>query len=366
MERGSMQVRVAVDGARGAGKLAVPVPAIAQKTLAMTRGLGTLLLALMVLLVVGIVCVIGGAVREGALEPGADVPAPARRRARIATAIAAAAVIALVVLGNLWWSAEAAAYQRSAMQPLHPAVRVDGCTLHLGDIEWELLPDHGHLMHLFLVRDPDFEQVAHLHPSRDEDGNFTQQLPSLPAGRYLLFADIVFTSGFPMTGTATVDLPELHCAPLAGDDAMWAGTAAASSTFTLPDGARVTWQRPAELRANVAAPLRFHVDTADGKPAALEPYMGMAAHAMIARRDASVFAHLHPSGSVAMPALELAQGGATAIDMAMPMTMPMPASFGPDLAFPYGFPRPGDYRIFVQIKLAGRIETAVFDANVGF
>lgn len=75
------------------------------------------------------------------------------------------------------------------------------------------------------------------------------------------------------------------------------------------------------------------------------------------RTDASVFAHLHPNGSVAMPALELAQRNG-------PMTMAMPMPMSATLAFPFAFPRPGDYRIFVQIKRAGVIETASFDARV--
>ena len=96
--------------------------------------------------------------------------------------------------------------------------------------------------------------------------------------------------------------------------------------------------------------------------------MGMAGHAEFVRSDLSVFAHVHPAGSVSMAALELAQGGlSNASDSAqMPMPMPMAEAgpLPPEVRFPYGFPQPGDYRIFVQIKRGGRVETGVFDALV--
>jgi hypothetical protein len=46
------------------------------------------------------------------------------------------------------------------------------------------------------------------------------------------------------------------------------------------------------------------------------------------------------------------------------MNAMQPAPIGSEVSFPYGFPRPGDYRIFVQVKRAGKIETGEFSAHV--
>jgi hypothetical protein len=91
----------------------------------------------------------------------------------------------------------------------------------------------------------------------------------------------------------------------------------------------------------------------------MELYMGMPGHAAFVRDDFQVFAHVHPSGSVPMAALGLLAAG----DMSSMHAMH--ASGTPaEVAFPYGFPQPGDYRIIVQVKRAGKVETGIFDARV--
>ena len=345
MEHGAMQVRVAVEGARGAGQLAVPINAVARTTLGMDRPLAILLTGLMLLLALSIISIAAAAAREAGLDPGVAPSARAVRRSRFAIGVAGGVVLAILALGHLWWSAEAAAFERTIIKDWKLAPTVTGCTLRLPYVH-RLLPDHGHDMHLFVVRTPALDRLAHLHPTR-EDGYFVQSLPSLPAGRYALFADVVFEGGFPLTGIGEIEVPDLACPPLAGDDSQWDGTSSPAIKF----------ERPLHLRAGQPHTLAFDVVDATGAPATdVEPYMAMAGHAAVVRRDLSVFAHLHPHGSVAMPALMLAR---TSHEMHREGT-----ALPPHVAFPYGFPREGDYRVFVQIKRAGRVETAAFDVSV--
>jgi hypothetical protein len=344
MEHGPMQVRIAVDGARGHGDLAVPITAVAQRTLGMNRPLALMLLGLMLLLALSLISIAAAAVREGALAPDVTPSQRARRNSRIAIGVAALLVGGVLWFGDRWWSSEAAVYEQMVMKEWRITPTRDGCTLTLPPIR-DLLPDHGHDVHLFVVRTPGLDRLAHLHPTRTGDG-FTQTLPSLPAGHYQLFADVVFESGFPLTGIGELDLPDLTCPPLTGDDSTWDGS---PST--------IRFERPAQLRAGVAQSLQFTVTNADGSLATdVEPYMGMAGHAAVLRRDLSVFAHLHPNGSVAMPALMLARTPHAMFNEGRALP--------PHVSFPYGFPRPGDYRVFVQIKRAGRVETAAFDVTV--
>jgi hypothetical protein len=221
------------------------------------------------------------------------------------------------------------------------------------------------------------ERMWHLHPER-EDSKFVDDLPDMPAGHYEIFADVVDKAGFPWTLVGQVDLPQIHGNPMVGDDSSWTGTALTAqsgdvSVAQLADGGRIVWEKGSgPLVANTAMVFKFRVEDKDGNPAKdMQQYMGMAGHAEFVSSDMSVFAHIHPAGSASMAALELANGapkGTCGItdQCVMPagMTMPMPAPVSAEVSFPYGFPKVGEYRIFVQVKRAGQVETGVFDARV--
>ena len=417
MASGSWQVRVEADGDAGSGTIAVPVPAAARSTMPMQKGLGALLAALMVLLVAGIVSIIGAARREGQLEPGQQVGPAQKRAARLVMAGAFVIVAAVLVGGAFWWKTAAANLSNrmiyTAPDLFVSLVPGDQMLLRIGDSKWHtrrpetvatsLMPDHGHLMHLFLIRTPQMDRFYHLHPVPDKGGVFLDNLPPIAAGHYQVFADIVRVSGFPDTLSAQIDIPETAGKPLSGDDSTASAApisadsqnakdikgaeatndAQASLISSLPDGTQMIWERaPGPLPANQLLWFKFRLEDANGKPVAnLEPYMGMAGHAEFVRSDLSVFAHVHPDGSVPMAAVQLAdatlaKNSATAAssnpsettEMNMPGMATMPGmadgSLPPEVSFPYGFPKPGIYRIFVQVKYNGQVETGVFDAQV--
>ena len=160
-------------------------------------------------------------------------------------------------------------------------------------------------------------------------------------------------------------MPALPGAPLAGDDAAGEGPATFDPSRTvspLAGGARMVWLRDGD--AGSARARRAGSAFASKTPAAprsrIEPYMGMMGHAAFVRTDGSTFAHVHPTGSVPMAAV-------AALDGSPQRSARRPRHARrrrrPSVAFPYGLPRAGDYRIFVQVKRAGRIETGVFDAR---
>jgi len=407
MAQGSNAVTVTASGAAGSGSAVVPVVAVATRRLPLYHVLGAVLAVIAIALFLGAISIVGAAVRESTLPPGEVPDAGRRRRARFAMAATAIVVAAVIYGGGKWWASEDASFQNEIFHPLTIRaettdsgrtlllVMADSAWTHHEDTAWlrtrpvrrysSLVPDHGKLIHLFLIGET--TAFAHLHPSTTDSTTFSATLPPLPPGRYRVFADVVHSTGFDQTMTTTVDLPRTPPprtpalrsprSPGDSDDAWTVAQAAADSRrVALADGSTLRWAPTgAAPVAGGDAELRFVIDGPDGRPATLEPYMGMAGHAVVLREDGAVFIHLHPMGTVssasqlaftvraagdtsqAAVASRIAAAGSAA------MTMTAPAS--DTLSFPYAFPLPGRYRVWVQVKRNGQILTAPLIIDVG-
>src|SRR2546428_10246554 len=99
---GSYSVQVTVEGDQGSGAVLVPVVAVATQRLALDRPLGAVLLAFGGLLVVGALTLIGAAVKESVLEPGAVPDRPRTLHARIPNTIRTAALALTPLRGPAW------------------------------------------------------------------------------------------------------------------------------------------------------------------------------------------------------------------------------------------------------------------------
>jgi len=401
MEQGAYAIHVEVDGAHGTGETVVPMNAVNLAPAPMPVWLRYGLALLGSLLIAGMVVITHAVAGEASLPPGA---VPTARRQDVARWMGGAAgllMLALVVSAWTAWQRLDREYRANQLfKPLPIAARVDavGDTRLLalsrlpderGGRAWpRLVTDHGKLMHVFLLREPALDVMAHIHPQA-RGQLFVVALPPLPAGTYRVYADITQEDGLSETLTASVALPDPIAAPATGsseppvrpdpDDSWLVASAVtpgavAQPSAPLADGYRIVWRNPEMVGDATGAELRFEVLDATGAPAPLVPYMGMTGHAAVRRLDGSVFAHLHPVGSISMASQEVLQaslatgnllpGGSTAGQMDHRHHQMPAAPAANVVSFPYVFPRNGPYRIWVQVKVGETVMTGVFDAVV--
>jgi len=395
MARGAYSVSVAVDSVHGLGKVIVPINSLATTRLPLPKYLGALLALIGLFLYALAVTAVGAALRESVLEPGVQ-PSTLRVWAGRAGVAGAALALAFSLYGGWhWWQSVDRDYRNNRMhKPLparanvrseadHRVLRLTVLTTNepqSGSPGWtSLVPDHGKLMHLFLVSEPAMDAFAHLHPLRRGTNMFESALPALPPGRYSVYADVTHETGFSQTLTATAELPDDTTAKPAklsdADDSWFVGRPAGSegkASCALGDGFTMHWDRPDRLSAASEVTLRFRVLDAGGAPAEVEPYMSMLSHAIVRRDDGTVFTHLHPAGNISVASQQvfrLRSGDKPPRRITPEMMENLCQAPGPELrrlpiTFPYEFPKPGRYRIWVQVKTANKVRTGVFDAEV--
>src|SRR5262249_14603934 len=160
--------------------------AVSTSSVPMGGGMATLLSVLGLVLLAGIVGIIGAANREAVLEPGQLLDPGRHKRSNLRMALVAVALVLGLFAANAWWNSEARAnaklnYKLPHVQSVLESGNLLRLTLENPNAAEpnrfgvdnperlrvdDIIPDHGHPMHLFLVRLPDMKSFWHLHPDQ--------------------------------------------------------------------------------------------------------------------------------------------------------------------------------------------------------
>jgi hypothetical protein len=439
MEWGSSGAQINIEGTKGKGELIVPIVAVSTAERDMPAQLGTGLSILGILLFLLMITTIGASVSDGLLKPGEKLTAQQTRKKRINMGIATIICALILYGGSSWWDSWAAEYKQWLYKPLkaHASTFSDADSpffqLKIDTTGWAkasrgsmlslLIPDHGKIMHTVLVRTSGLDAFAHLHPERIDSTTFKAALPGLPAGKYIVYSDIVRYSGFAETIVDTLVIPQIkdHAGngedtyvvtdpldmpgkvPL-DDNVVICGKPGTKTVFK--DGSYAVWEGKPDRPLESGKPylLNFEVFNPDGSAFLPEPYLGMTGHAVVLRSDGSVYIHLHPSGSFSMAAEQTFKTRVS--DTIKIARRPSPAAFrdsvdqhlaklnamstlereeflmtemgmydstgtgmsgmehGNLISFPYAFPKEGRYRVFLQVKRNEKVLTGAFDVRV--
>ncbi|GGM99762.1 hypothetical protein GCM10010967_37160 [Dyadobacter beijingensis] len=442
MEWGSSSAQISIEGIQGDAQLVIPIVAVSTAERDMPKGLGIGLSIFGLLLFLLMITTIGASVSDGLLKPGQTLTVAQKRKRWINMGIATAVCSLILYGGSSWWDSWAAEYKQWLYKPLNAKTAVIEADsqrifqLKIDTTKWDrrskgsmlstLIPDHGKLMHTFLVRMPGLDAFAHFHPDRKDSLTFQAALPELPAGKYLVYSDIVQYSGFAetMVDTLEISAPKAKTSAASsgedtyiitdpldtpgrvpmGENVVICGKPGTKTVFK--DGSYAIWEGKPDkpLEAGKPYQLNFEIFNPDNSPCFPEPYLGMLGHAVVMRSDGSVYIHLHPSGSYSMAAEQSFESRIS--DTSRVAKWPKPATFrdsidrhlahlkamptvdreiflmkemgmynpaeggmtgmehGTRITFPYSFPQGGQYRIFLQIKRNDKVLTGAFDIKV--
>ncbi|MGI4750836.1 MAG: hypothetical protein ACRYFB_09390 [Janthinobacterium lividum] len=348
MQSGTASMKITVAGALGQGTAVVPVMAVSTAQRNMPKSLGWILAGLGLLLMVLMVTIIGASNSDGLLKPG--TAAVNLYRKKLVGMGISLAVLGLMLYGGLaWWNSWSRNYNRylyrapqakssilnyDQQQILH--FQIDSNSLkEPRKLMSYVVPDHGKLMHLFMIRENTLDVFAHLHPLRKDSLNYFVDLPDLPEGRYLIYADVVRWNGFMETITDTVVVPKKIYVKTASaglyqtvfhdpDDTYIISNTSNQTVNNFPgktvlvcgnpgesmrlaDGSSAVWEHATNkpFEVNKVYPLTFAIHDPSGVAVKLEPYMGMMGHAVVLKYDGSVYMHLHPVGTFSMASQEI-------------------------------------------------------------
>jgi hypothetical protein len=188
-----------------------------------------------------------------------------------------------------------------------------------GEVVRDFDIEHERRMHLIIAR-RDLTGFQHLHPEMAADGTWSTDVTLPEAGSYRLFADFSYRDeAFTLASDLRVDGDaELRALP-------------APESVAVSDGGYDVKLDAGAARAGEESELRFTI-TRDGEPIQTEPYLGAGGHLVALREGDLAFLHVHPEDD--------------------------------GVGFAATFPTEGRYRLFLQFKHEGAIQTVAFTQEV--
>jgi hypothetical protein len=179
--------------------------------------------------------------------------------------------------------------------------------------------EHEKRMHLIIAR-RDLTGFQHLHPEMAADGTWSTEVTLPEAGSYRLFADFSYRDeAFTLATDLRVDGDaDLRALP-------------APERVAVSDGGYDVRLDTGAARAGEESELHFTI-TRDGEPVETEPYLGAGGHLVALREGDLAFLHVHPEDD--------------------------------GVGFAATFPTAGRYRLFLQFKHEGAIQTVAFTQEV--
>lgn len=224
--------------------------------------------------------------------------------------------------------------------------------------------EHEKRLHLIVAR-RDTAVFRHVHPEQRADGSWTVDVDVSDAGVYRAFAD--FKIGGEQHTLAT-DLfvpgdfrPRELPKPATTDRAVDEDDA--------PTAIDVALDAPT-IRAGRATTLRFAASV-DGRPVdRLEPYLGAKGHLVALREGDLAYLHVHPTGPAPSDGDEHGadaghdDAGAPAHSHGDEAAANPQQEADSEATFAATFPTAGRYRLFLQVRVDGRIRTTDYTVEV--
>lgn len=198
---------------------------------------------------------------------------------------------------------------------------------------------HEKPMHLIAVSE-DLAEFYHLHPELQADGTFSLEFTFPNGGNYFFFADYTPKDANQFLDKFPIEVAGAKRAPVTLD---------ADLNFEkVSDDLKIVMKPDAQIESAKEMMLNFSVkDAKTNAPITdLENYLGEKAHFVIISKDLKDFVHAHPMS-----------GDNVKIDKAQNSEVPTVAAH-------VSFPNDGIYKMFVEVKRAGKIVMFPFVLDV--